>query len=111
MNHTTHEDEYEGTFRIYTGPHVRAVVQEFDDGSAYLERIDVDEDHQNQGIGTSAIQEILEDYECLYAAPDNSCVVSLYARLGEKIVGDGIDAAAPKECLYYLDQGFGVFIL
>ena len=33
----------------------------------------------------------------------------LYARIGEKVVGEDIDAAAPLECLYYLDQGFGVY--
>lgn len=81
MDYTTETYEDEGTFRTYVAEHVRAIVQELDDGSAYLERIDVDEEFRGQGIGTAAIREILGDF----------------------------DAAAPLECLYYLDQGFGVY--
>lgn len=109
MDYTTETYEDEGTFRTYTGAHVRAIVQEFDDGSAYLERIDVDEGFRGQGIGTAAIREILGDFDALYAAPDNEDAARLYARIGEKVVGEDIDAAAPLECLYYLDQGFGVY--
>ena len=109
MDHTTYTDEIEGTFRTYTGAHVTATVQEFDDGSAYLERIDVDDGFRGQGIGTSAIREILGDFDCLYASPDNEDAARLYARLGTKIVGEDVEGAAPLECLYYLDQGFGVY--
>ncbi len=109
MDYTTYEDEYEGTFRTYTGEHVRAVVLELDDDAGYLERIDVDEGFRGQGIGTEAIKDILWDFHHLYAAPDNADAERLYARLGEKIVGEDVDAAAPLECLYYLDQGFGVY--
>lgn len=93
MDYTTETYEDEGTFRTYVAEHVRAIVQELDDGSAYLERIDVDEGFRGQGIGTAAIREILGDFDALYAAPDNE------------------DAAAPLECLYYLDQGFGVYAI
>ena len=111
MDYTTETYEDEGTFRTYVAEHVRAIVQELDDGSAYLERIDVDEGFRGQGIGTAAIREILGDFDALYAAPDNEDAARLYARIGEQVVGEDIDAAAPLECLYYLDQGFGVYTI
>lgn len=109
MDYTTETYEDEGTFRTYVAEHVRAIVQELDDGSAYLERIDVDEGFRGQGIGTAAIREILGDFDALYTAPDNADAARLYARIGEQVVGEDIDAAAPLECLYYLDQGYGVY--
>lgn len=109
MEYTTETYEDEGTFRTYTGAHVRAIVQELDDGCGYIERIDVDEGFRGQGIGSKAIREIAGDFESLFAAPDNEDAARLYAKLGEKIVGEDIETAAPMECLYYLDQGFGVY--
>ena len=108
MEYTTTTYDEEGTFRTYTGDHVTAIVQELDD-CAYIERIDVDEGFRGQGIGTAAIREIAADFYRTFTAPDNEDAARLYARLGEKIVGDDIEAAAPMECLYYLDQGFGVY--
>lgn len=99
----------EGIFRYYTGEHVTATVIELDDDSAYIERIDVDERFRGLGIGTAAIAEICEDFGRVYAAPDNADSARLFGRLGEKVVGDDVDAAAPMDCLYYLDQGFGVY--
>lgn len=58
---------------------------------------------------SAAIREILGDFDALYAAPDNADAARLYARIGEKVVGEDIAAAAPLECLYYLDQGYGVY--
>ena len=109
MEYTVYEDEYEGTFRTYCGEHVTAVVQELDDDAGYIERIDVDEGFRGQGIGTAAIREILGDFDALYTAPDNTHAARLYGRLGEQVVGEDIDDAAPMECLYYLDQGYGVY--
>lgn len=109
MDYTIYEDDIEGVFRTYTAEHVRAVVQEMEDGCGYLERIDVDEGFRGQGIGSAAIREILGDFDGLYCAPDNADAARLYARLGEKIVGEDVDGAAPLECLYYLDQGYGVY--
>lgn len=109
MEYTTQTYDDEGTFRTYTGAHVRAIVQELDDGCGYIERIDVDEGFRGQGIGTEAIREIAGDFDSLFAAPDNEGAARLYARIGEQVVGEDIDAAAPLECLYYLDQGFGVY--
>lgn len=104
------EDRDEGgIFRHYTGAHVTATVIELDDDSAYIERIDVDDGFRGQGIGTAAIAEIGEDFCALYASPDNADSARLFGRLGEKVVGEEIDSEAPMECLYYLDQGFGVY--
>lgn len=99
----------EGIFRYYTGEHVTVTVIELDDDSAYIERIDVDEEYRGQGIGTAAIAEIGEDFWTLYAAPDNADSARLFGRFGEKVVGEDVGMAAPMECLYYLDQGFGVY--
>lgn len=109
MDYTSRTYDDEGTFRTYTGEHVTAIVQELDDGAAYLERIDVDEGFRGQGIGSAAIREIAEDFDSLFMAADNADAARLYDRLGEKVVGDDVDGAAPLECLYYLDQGFGVW--
>lgn len=109
MEYTIYEDEYEGTFRTYTAEHVCAVVQEMDNGFGYVERIDVDDGFRGQGIGTAAIREIMKDFDGLYFAPDNADAARLYARMGEKIVGEDAEGDCPLECLYYLDQGFGVY--
>lgn len=101
----------DGIFRLYEGANVRAWVLELDDDAeyGYVERIDVEPMHQGRGIGSSAIMEIAGDFRCVFAAPDNEGAARLYARLGEKVVGEGIDSAAPLECLYCLDQGYGVY--
>lgn len=109
MECRTEDRDEEGIFRYYTGEHVTATVIELGDDAAYIERIDVDDGFRGQGIGTAAIAEIGEDFWTLYAAPDNADSARLFGRLGEKVVGDDVDAAAPMECLYYLDQGFGVY--
>lgn len=109
MDYTSETYEDEGTFRTYAGEHVRAIVQELDDGIGYLERIDVDEGFRGQGIGSAAIHEIAADFDRLFTAADNADAARLYDRLGEKVVGEDVDEAAPLECLYYLDQGYGVW--
>lgn len=109
MECRTEDRDEEGIFRYYTGEHVTTTVIELGDDAAYIERIDVDNGFRGQGIGTAAIAEIGEDFWTLYAAPDNADSARLFGRLGEKVVGDDVDAAAPMECLYYLDQGFGVY--
>lgn len=57
------------------------------------------------GIGTAMIQAVLEDFDTLYFAPTNNDNARLYARLGEKVIGDDVTSNVRYECLYYLDQG------
>lgn len=98
--------EDEATFK---GEHFEALVEEIDDDTGYLVRIDVDDGFRGQGIGTAAIHEIAGDFWGLYTAADNEGAARLYDRLGEKVVGEDVDRPAPLECLYYLDQGFRVW--
>ncbi len=109
MDYTTTTYEDEGTFRTYTGDHVTATVQELDDGCAYIERIDVDEGFRGQGIGSAAIREIASGFDRTFIAPDNEDAARLYARMGEKVVGDDVDCAAPLDCLYYLATSLGMY--
>ncbi len=111
MEYEVRDMDEEGVFRRYVGRHVLAWVLELDDNAecGYIERIDVDPTHQGRGIGTAAIREIAGDFWHTYAAPDNERAARLYARLGEKVVGEEILSAPPLECLVYLDQGYGVY--
>ena len=109
MEYTQYEDDWEG-YRVYTGEHVEATVQILEGGEdAYIERIDVEEGFRGQGIVTDAIHEIAGDFRRVFSAPDSEDSARLYARLGEKIVGEGAEGFVPHESLYYLDQGFGVY--
>ena len=69
---------------------------------AYIERIDIDDEYQNCGIGTATLKEISYTYGGAYAAPDNADAQRLYARLGDDI--------SETDSIYaYCDQGFGVY--
>ena len=68
-----------------------------DENEAYLERIDIDEEYRNQGLGTKAILDLSEKYGGLIVAPDNEDARRLYERLGYETSND----------MY--DQGFGVY--
>lgn len=94
----------EGVFRRYTGPGWQADVLELDD-CGYVQRIDVDEDCRNNGIGTAAIRQIGMDFWRLYFAPDNADSARLFARLGEKVEGLIVDNT-PMDCL---DAGYGIY--
>ncbi len=111
MDYEVHDMGEDGIFRLYAGRFVKAWVLELDDGAeyGYIERIDVEPMQQGHGVGSSAIREIAGDFRRIFAAPDNEGAARLYARLGEKVVGEDVRAAAPLECLYYLDQGYGVY--
>ena len=89
----------------WSGEHWTATVEPLDDhhGRAYIQRIDVDEGFRGQGIGTAAIRGIAQEYRAVYLCPDNEDAARLYARIGEQL------GACPLECLYYLDQGYGVY--
>lgn len=108
MDYQTIRESEDRTYRVYEGEHVGADVLELDDDAAYIERIDVDEGFRGQGIGSAFIRGIRRDFRTVYAAPDNEDSARLFARLGEKVVGDDVSARVP-EYLYYLDQGFGVY--
>lgn len=109
----TKKETEEGIEYLYEGEHVKATVQMLSDDTAYLSRIDVEEGFRGQGIGTEALKAIRKDFWKLYYAPDNEDAERLYARLGTKVIGDEVDEYLPSdlECLYYLDQGFGIYEL
>lgn len=73
---------------------------DMDDDHAYVEGIDIDEEYQNQGIGTAALHQISGLWYGVEIAPDNEDARRLYARLGSLSDWD----VAP-----YLDQGYGVY--
>jgi len=76
------------------------MVQSWDDGSALIERIDIDEEFQGQGFGTQAIEETASRFDRCFIVPDNEHAQRLYERLGSETSEDPWG---------YLDQGFGVY--
>lgn len=82
------------------------VVMEYHDGTALLERLDIDEQHRCKGYGTEAI-EALKRIRCekdgrLYCVAESERCSHLYDRIGMQTIDDP---------WYSLDQGFGVFCL
>ena len=71
-----------------------------DEKSCYLERIDIDEDKQGKGYGTSAMRQLTQLYDTVYAAPNNPDSQRLFMRIGEPYDADEAD---------YVDQGYGVY--
>lgn len=71
-----------------------------DSGYTYCDRIDIDENFRNLGIGTAALQLLSEEFGGLVVAPDNENARRLYDRIGCEWNGED----AP-----YIDQGFGVY--
>lgn len=67
---------------------------------AYLERIDIDAEHQGQGFGSLAISLLLAIYPGIYTAPDNPDSQRLFARIGTET------SSYPE-----VDQGYGVYTL
>lgn len=76
-------------------------VQTWSDGSALIERLDVDEGKRGNGIGTATINALVEELGSCYIVPDNADAARLYDRLGREV-----SAASDWS---YLDQGYGVF--
>lgn len=68
--------------------------------TAYLERIDIDEEYRNRGIGTEALRLIADELDSIYLAPDNEDAARLYARIGWEYTGEDAE---------YIDQGYGVY--
>lgn len=76
----------------------------------YIERIDIADEYQGQGIGTEVLTNSLRafGYYAVVVAPDNERAQSLYERIGEEYGGpadfDDVDFS-------YNDQGFGVYMI
>ena len=75
-------------------------INEYDDG-AYIERMDIDEQHRNKGLGRQAAEMIASKYDDTYAAPDSEDAQRFWARIGEEVDSDNSYS--------YLDQGYGVY--
>lgn len=75
-------------------------VKTWDDGSALIERIDIEEAFRGHGIGTETIRMISDDHDRTFIVPDNADAQRLYARLGRETSNDVWGS---------LDQGFGVY--
>lgn len=96
------EGAWESREILHNGERVGSVtVQTWADGSALIERIDVDEEKRGQGIGTATINAMVEEFGSCYIVPDNADAARLYARLGREVSAAGDWT--------YLDQGYGVF--
>ena len=77
---------------------------EDEDGTSYLERIDIDEEHRNQGHGTKALYKIREAYGTYFLAPDNEDAQRLYERVADEMKQADYDSFG-----FAIDQGFGVY--
>ena len=77
---------------------------EEEDGTSYLERLDIDEEHRNQGHGTKALYEIREVYGSYFLAPDNEDAQRLYERVADEMKIIDYDAFG-----FAVDRGFGVY--
>jgi GNAT superfamily N-acetyltransferase len=73
---------------------------------AYIERLDVNEEHQSKGYGTQIIKHIAGLYDYTYAAPDNAECKRLFERIGCEMSSQKYDEVGA-----YVDQGFGVYEL
>ncbi len=91
---------YDNIAIMLDGKEVGTIGMVVDEGEPYLERIDIDEEYRNQGIGTDALRLVAEKYGEFLIAPDNEDAKRLYERYGDESNSDN----AP-----YLDQGYGVY--
>lgn len=86
------------------------VITDFSDadGYCYVERIDIEPDYRNRGIGTEVLKHLLFDtfgWSCrtVVVAPDNADAKRLYERIGSEVSGD------VSRVFGDLDQGYGVY--
>lgn len=77
-----------------------------DDDSCYLERIDIDPEHQGKGYGTQALYQLSEIYGTYYLAADNKDAKRLYDRIAYEM-----DQADYDRWGFAIDQGFGVHVI
>jgi RimJ/RimL family protein N-acetyltransferase len=82
------------------------IMMEYHDGTALLDRLDIDEQYRCKGYGTEAIEALKrirsEKDGCLYCAAESERCSHLYDRIGRQTSED-------PWC--NLDQGFGVYCL
>lgn len=71
---------------------------------AYLERIDIAEEHRGQGHGTKALNALKETYGTYYFTPDNEDAARLYERVAGKISDTEYDKWG-----FAVDNGWGVY--
>lgn len=96
-------DEYMYTARVGDVTIGGASVIVYDNGDAYIERIDVDDGYRNRGYGTAMLKQLAALYGAVYLAPDNDDARRLYARLGDDVTSKGSWS--------YVDQGYGVYAI
>lgn len=77
-----------------------------DDDSCYLERLDIDPEHQGKGYGTQTLYQLSEVYGTYYLAPDNPDAKRLYDRVADEISQADYDSWG-----FAVDQGHGVYIV
>lgn len=80
-----------------------ASVIVYDDGTTYIERVDIDDGYRNRGYGSAMLKRLATIYDTVYLAPDNDDARRLYARLGDDVTSKGSWG--------YVDQGFGVYAI
>lgn len=74
-------------------------ILHYDSGETHIDRIDIDDEYQNRGIGTTALQM----FPGAYVVPDNADAARLYERIGSEVrVTDEFSS---------LDEGFGVYTI
>ena len=102
VENSTEEDgyTYDNIAIMLDGKEVGTIGMVADENEPYLERIDIDEEYRNKGIGTDALRLIAEKYGEFLIAPDNEDAKRLYERYGDESTSD--NAA-------YIDQGYGVY--
>lgn len=96
------EGAYDGFKIIVDGEVVGSTtVHTWADGSALIERLDIDDEQQCKGYGTGTIRMISDAHDTTYIVPDSERSARLYERLGRDVSDDALWGA--------LDQGFGVY--
>lgn len=88
------------------------VIDQFneDNDTAYIERIDIDEEYRGQGIGTEVLTSTFYDecdYRAVIVAPDNEDAQRLYERIGNEYRCYNDD----EYDFGYNDQGYGVYVI
>ena len=68
--------------------------------TAYVERIEIDKNYRNRGLGTQMLKDLSTMYGSVAVAPDSEDARRLYQRIGSEYTGDDYE---------YIDQGFGVY--
>lgn len=95
----------EGIFQsrsiILNGKQVGAAGINIYDDFTLIERLDVDEEYRNKGIGSKIITDIASEFDTTYIVPDNENAKRLYERLGDEVTDDDV--------VEYLDDGYGVY--